>query len=163
MTESETLRKILETQADNCEAALAVAGEARRSLVIFTRDLEPAIYDRTEFLDIVRRLAISSRFAGIRILLRDPTRAIKDGHRLVELARRLTSRVEIRRVHSDFSDLTEAFLVADEKAVLYRTLADRNEGIADLHDPVRARDKLRLFDTVWEKSEPEPELRQLGI
>lgn len=156
-------RRGLETVADNRDAALAVAREARRSLVLLSWDLEPPIYATPDFLDTVRALATSSRFARIRILVQDPTRVIRQGHRLVELARRLSSFIEIRRPHPEHRDLPESFLVADERAVLYRTLASRPEGVVDLHDPVLARDKLRLFDSLWEKAETEPELRRLGI
>lgn len=156
-------RKILETAADNRDAAVEIAKTARRSLVLFTHDMEAGVFDTPEFLETVKQLAISSRFARICILVKDPTRAVKDGHRLIELSRHLSSYISIRKPHADYRNLTETFLVADEHALLYRTLASRYDGIADTHDPVMARDKQKLFNTIWEKSEAEPEMRRLGI
>lgn len=160
---AEDTRQLLETAADNRSAAIDIANAARRSLVLLTLDMESGVFDTAEFLEAVKQLAISSRFASVRILVQDPTRAVKDGHRLVELARHLSSYIEIRRPHGEHRKLSETFLVADEYALLYRTLATRYDGIADMHDPVMAREKLKLFSTIWEKSEVEPEIRRLGI
>ncbi|HEX7047171.1 MAG TPA: hypothetical protein VF275_06340 [Gammaproteobacteria bacterium] len=153
----------LATVADNRDAALEIAQLARRQLSIFSRDLEPSVFDTPEFLDAVKNLALSGSKASVRILLIDATRATKDGHRLVELARRLSSYIEIRKPHRDYLDMSEAFMIADERGLLYRKLATRWEGIVDPHDPMQARDKLKLFNDIWQRSHSDPETRQLRI
>lgn len=162
LPDSPTLR-VLDTAEDNRDAALALAQGARRSISILTVDLEPAVYDTEDFIETVKQLALSSRFAQIRILVQDPTRAVKEGHRLVELARRLSSFIEIRKPHEDYRTTAEAFLIADESGLLYRTVATRYEGIADVADAAQARDKLKLFNQIWQRSEPEQELRGLKL
>lgn len=162
MSDETTFRE-LESAADNRDAAIGIAQLARRQLSIFTRDLEPELYDTPEFLGAVRRLALSGSKASIRILLIDSTRSRKEGHRLVELARQLSSYIEIRKPHRDYLDLAEAFLIADERAILFRKLASRWEGIADTDDPKMARDKLKLFGEIWQRSHPDLETRQLRI
>lgn len=147
----------------NREAAIQLAGQARRSLAVFTRDLEPAVYDTNEFLSAVQQLALRSRYSRIRIVVVDPTLAIKDGHRFIELARRLSSYIKIRRPSPDHAKLADAYLVADDTGVLYRPLASRYEGFADPHDPFEARARLRNFDDIWEQAEPEPEFHRLGL
>ncbi|HLU61653.1 MAG TPA: hypothetical protein VKZ99_04815 [Gammaproteobacteria bacterium] len=153
----------LQGVSDNREAAAAVAGEARRALAIFSHELEPQVYDTLEFLEAAKALALSASRARIRILLVDSTRAVREGHRLVELARRLSSFFEIRKPHPDDAGIPETFIIADEKALLHRPLATRWEGQASLHDPLRAREKLKLFEEIWQRSEPDPEMRQLRI
>ncbi len=137
--------------------------QARMYLAMFTRDLEPLIYNTEEFSAAVRQLALRSRYSRIRIIVVDPTTAIKDGHRLIELGRRLSSFIEFRRPSADHANLPEAFLVADETGLLYRPVASRYEGFADPDNPSEARVRLRLFDEIWERAEPEPEFRRLGI
>ncbi|MGD8380157.1 MAG: hypothetical protein PVJ40_04650 [Gammaproteobacteria bacterium] len=153
----------LATREDNREAAARLARMARRSLAIFTRDLEPALLDQQAFVDPVRELATGSRYARIRILVLDATRAVREGHRLVNLAGRLTSFIEIRRPGPDHRTIAEAFMIADENALLWRPLADRHEGSLLLNHPIRAREKLREFDEIWAHAEPESEFRHLGI
>lgn len=155
--------RTLSRAEDSREAAIELAHKASRYLAIFTPDLEPIIYDRPGFVDAVKELALRSRFSRIRILVKDSNRAVKEGHRLANLAQRLSSYIEVRRLAGDYGAMTEAFLIADERGLLYRPLASRFEGIIDTDDRFQAREKLRLFDEMWERSTPDPELRRLGI
>ena len=82
---------------------------------------------------------------------------------MIMLAQRFSSYVEVRRAAKDHAQLAETFLVADEEAVLYRPIATRYEGFADLHAPMQARQYLKQFADIWEKAEPDPEFRRLGI
>lgn len=153
----------VENISDNRDAAVRLAEKARRSLAIFTRDLEPEILDNSEFLEAVKRLALGGRYVKVRILVVDSTRAVKDGHRLVELARRLTSFVELRKPAADFLDRPEAYVIADNSGILYRPVATRYEGLFGEHDPPRAREMLREFERIWQQSHADRELRRLGI
>lgn len=163
MQDGQTTYRELITAADNCDAALAIAQLARRRLALFTHDLEPQLYGTAEFVAAVKDLALSGRMTEVRILLADSTRATKEGHRLLELARRLSSRIEIRKPHRDYLDLAETFLIADEQGLLYRKLATRWEGFADTHEPLQAREQSKLFDEIWQRSQQDPETRRLGI
>ena len=80
-----------------------------------------------------------------------------------ELARRLSTYIELRKPHDDHRNLIESFLVADERAVLYRKEADRFEGYADLDNPLEARRLLRTFDEIWQRANPDSEMRRLGL
>jgi hypothetical protein len=155
--------KRLETLADNREAAVAVAGAAKRDLVLFSHDLEPLIYDKDEFIKAVQSLATRSRMSRIRIVSIDPDVSVRVGHRIISLAQRFSSYMEVRRASRDHAMLAITFMVADEEAVLYRPIASQYEGYVDLQAPLEARGLLRQFDDIWEKAEPDPEFRRLGI
>lgn len=153
----------LATSEDNRQAALQLVTQARRSLAIFSRDLEPAIYNTADFVTAVQQLALRSRYSRIRMVVIDPLPAVTDGHRLIELTRRLSSYMEIRRPSEDHAKLAEAFLITDDTGLLYRPLAARYEGFADPDNPFEASTRLRRFDEIWETAEPEPEFRRLGL
>ncbi|HEY3858917.1 MAG TPA: hypothetical protein VGM47_04820 [Gammaproteobacteria bacterium] len=153
----------LETLADNRAGAVAVAAVARRELALFSHDLEPLLYDKDDFISVVQALATRSRMSRIRIVCIDPGASVRAGHRVVNLAQRFSSYVEVRRASPDHAQLAETFLVADEEAVLFRPIASRYEGYADLHAPLEARKYLKQFSEIWEKAEPDPEFRRLGI
>jgi hypothetical protein len=155
--------KRLETLADNRQGAVAVAAVAKRELALFSHDLEPMLYDKDDFIKTVQALATRSRMSRIRIVCIDPGVSVRTGHRLISLAQRFSSSVEVRRASKDHSQLAETFLVADEEAVLFRPIASRYEGYADTHAPLEARKFLRQFDGIWEIAEPDPEFRRLGI
>jgi hypothetical protein len=69
----------------------------------------------------------------------------------------------VRRASEDHANLAETYLVADEEALLYRPIATRYEGFADLHAPLQARQYVKAFADIWEKAEPDTEFRRLGI
>lgn len=147
----------------NQAAALALARQARLALDIFTDDMEPAIYDQQPMLEAIRQLAVRSRRSRVRVLVKDSTRAVKEDHRLVALARHLSSFIAIRKTHEDVADFPEAFLIADHQGVLHRKLATRYEGTACFRAPLQARQLTHWFTEVWERSTPDPELRRIHL
>ena len=155
--------RILKTLADNRDAAVAVAAVAKRELALFSRDLEPLLYDRQEFMSTVQALATRSRMSRIRIACIDPGASVRAGHRIIALAQRFSSYIEVRRASKDHENLVDSYLVADDVALLYRPLCTRYEGFADLRAPIQAREKLRGFEDIWQQGEPDPEFRRLGI
>ena len=157
-------RDILSSYEDNQKATVEVAKIAQRGLVIYTPDLEPGIYDHEEFLEVVKRLILSKRYARVRVLISNPGRAIRNGNRLVALGRRLNSYIEFRDVQEDFrEDHQEAFIIADDRALMYRADASKWEGMVGLNEPGIARQHLDVFEKIWQVSEYKHELRQLRI
>lgn len=158
-----TTRWVISSKIEMREAATAICATATRKLSIFTRDLEPGIYDDPDYLEVVKKLVLSRRFARVRVLIADPTRAIKNGNRLVNMGRRLNSFIEFRNVHEDYRDHPEAFCIADDHAIVYRLDAARWDGIADSDHPTIATSYLATFDEIWQASLVEQEFRRLQI
>jgi hypothetical protein len=156
-------RWVISTQDEMRRAVIDVAHEAKRKLSIYTHDLEPGIYDDLDFLEVVKHLVLSQAYARIRVLIADPTRAIKNGNAFVHLGRRLNSYIEFRHVREDLRTHAESFCIADEHALVYRLQASRWEGIADTFEPAVSKLYRKMFDEIWLDSEVEIEFRQLGI
>ena len=140
-----------------------IAKIASRRVSIFTHDLDPGIYDDPDFLEIIKHLVLSQTYARIRVLIADPSRAIKNGNNFVHLGRRLNTYIEFRHVREDLRTHAESFCIADETALVYRLQASRWEGIADTYEPAVAKLYGKMFDEIWQASEVELEFRQLGI
>lgn len=160
---SQGRRWILTSFEDTQAAVIEVAATAQRCLSILTPDLEPGIYDHEAFLETVKRLVIAKRFARVRVLISDPARTIRSGNGLVSLGRRLNTYIEFRNVHEDYREHREAFLLADDNALVYRVDHVRWEGIADTWEPAVARRYLTVFEEIWAASETARELRQLRV
>lgn len=153
----------IDTVAEARDAALALARQARQKLRIFSRDLDAGLFSTAEFRDAVGDLARRGRQTEIRILVKDPTAAIRRHHELVGLIQHLSSHISARRVGNDWQDEISAFLLADEQGLLWRPYGDRFEGTVDFAAGPRARELRKWFDSVWEASEPDPEFRRLRI
>ena len=154
-------RVIVSSEAQLREASLRVAKAAQRVLSIFTPDLEPPIYGEEPLLETVKRLVLARAYASVRVLLADPSRARVDNNGFLALARRLTSCIEIRSMSAEYSASAGAFIIADERALLYRPRADRCDGILDMNDPANARRYLNFFDEVWQTSMQDLQMRQM--
>jgi len=153
----------LETRADVRTTACALAGQAQQELLLHTEDLEPDIYDQQAFLDAVSNLARQQRDAHFWILIQDSRRAVQEQHRLIELARRLSSHVQFRRPAPSYRNYHKTFLLADNTGYLYRPLASRFEGIGNFNFPGEVAHLRKYFMEVWEHSEPDEEMRRLYL
>ena len=56
----------------------------------------------------------------LRVLISDPGRAARDGNRFMQMARRLTSYIDLRNVSPEYRGNPCSFIVADDKAIVYR-------------------------------------------
>lgn len=148
------------TQAEELRAhALALTQQARRSLCIFTPDLEPWLYDHNGIREACCKLLLAHPQNRVRILLRDSGRAVREGHRLLSLARRLPSNMQIRKLRPDYAGEEIAFLLADDRGLLLRPESDQYAGYALYNAPARARQHQAQFEQAWACSVPDPDLR----
>jgi hypothetical protein len=150
------------TRREECqELALALAQQASNSLHIFNHDLDAALYNSGRFVEAARNIIGSRDIKGeIRILVYDVSKPVSRGHQLLDLSRRLSSRVRLRKIPQP---IHHAFMLADEVGVLDQRRAERYEATASFNDPGWARDLLNYFDQVWERSTTSFESHTLSI
>ena len=152
-----------DTRIENRELAVELVSQAKHTLRILTHALETPIYDNESFIQVVTQLVTRSRHSKVHILIKDSSQAILHGHRLIELSRKYSSYIHLHNPPKEGSNFLNAFIVADESGYIYRQNAIRNEGIANLHGPLRSRELGGIFDDLWERSQPDPEMRRLYI
>ena len=108
--------------------------------------------DAAELAEL-RRIATSGRRARVRILLHDPAAALRDDHRLVALAQRLSSAIEIRMPVEE-TDLAfpSCCLLNDVGGYLFLPEASRASGRAARDDRAAQVPLQQHFDEAWERS-----------
>ena len=148
---TETLH-VLSTFDEVRAATETVAASGQRLISIMTPDLEPEIYDQAALLEIIKRFVLGHSFAKVRVLMRDQARLSNGANRFIAMAHRLTSYLEIRIRAPQYRELSAAYCIADDRAIVYRVRADRAEGIAGFNNPPIARQYLQEFDAVWQAS-----------
>jgi len=146
------------------EAAIEVAACAQRSITIMTPDLEPGIYDHDDFLEVVKRLVLAKRYARVRVLVTNPSKTVRNGNRLVALGRRLNTYIDFRNLHEDYrAAVHDAYIIADDSAILYRTDGSNFSGIMGRNEPGIARQHLVAFEQPWEDSDYRHDVRMAHI
>ena len=153
----------IRTVEENRLAALSMARQARRTLDVFSLVLEPAVYDQPEFAEAVKRIALGSAQARVRLLVRDVGTIVRRGHRLLALARRLSSFIELRVQAAEHHRFNSAVLIADRTGTIVRELADEPSGTAIFSNRRAASELSDTFTEMWEASDTDPNLRRLHI
>ncbi|OOG41956.1 GNAT family N-acetyltransferase [Rhodanobacter sp. C05] len=152
------------TRSETAAARLQLLGEARHRLAIYMPQLGNDSYASMEELAELRRIATSGRSAQIRILLHDPEAALRNDHRLITLAQRLPSMIQIRMPVEE-ADLTyaSAYLLNDLGGYLFLPEAGRAQGRAARHDRAAHAPLQQHFNEVWERAERAGMLQTLDI
>ncbi|MFU8817628.1 MAG: GNAT family N-acetyltransferase, partial [Pseudomonadales bacterium] len=134
-----------------------------RKLDIFAPQLDHALFDDADVVATVSRFARSSPSAQVRIIICDASAIVSRGHQLAELARRLESKVSIRKVVEELTPGANSFVTWDD--VGFFLLPDFREyaAVVDGYDRVQAQRFSERFGYLWERSSPDPELRTLAV
>lgn len=141
--------------------ALALIQQARRSLCLYTPDLEPWLYDHRELGEACSRFLRGHPRNHLHILLRDSQRIVRNGHVLLRLARLLPSNCQIRLLHPDYPADEIAYLLVDDCGLLLRRTPQLPAGQIHYQERARARQLQRQFDQAWSTSLSDPNLRSL--
>lgn len=156
------------TAIDTREAAVAittaVVAATRRELCLYSRQLDPGLFDAPEVLEALRRLATRRQRVDIRILLQDAGTPQRAHAPLIGLGQRLSSVFAFREI-SDPADhgYASAFIANDSGGYYFRTLGNRFDGEAALDFGGRARQLADGFMPVWERARIVTEFRALDI
>ncbi|ARU88404.1 histone acetyltransferase HPA2 [Pseudomonas sp. M30-35] len=139
--------------------ALALLQQARRSLCIYSQDLEPWLYHHSSVQQACTEFLLANPRNRLRVLVKDLNASIKDGNRLITLSRRLSSNLLIRKLNPDYPIEDSSYLLADDRGVLLRPEADQFSGYASYQDAGRVRLRQAHFNQAWETSITDPDLR----
>lgn len=153
----------LRTGDDLRAAYVSLLSTARREFCAFTRDLEIRWLGADPVIDAMRAFALRSPQSRIRITTLEVRPPVRDGHRLLALAQRLSSKIELRVPDRQHRDEVHGYAVADRQGFIYRPLADRLDGEWSVDAPRRARERGKGFDEVWATAAPDPNLRAVSL
>lgn len=153
----------LDGEVDFHAALNNMAAQAKKSVKIFTQELDPELYDQPEFLKIMSDIARNRKQCKIQILIQSPDKAAKSGHRLVELQKRLTSAIQIHSIPENETDNNDEFMVIDDIAITRRFSMGFMHGNCEFKAIPEAQKKSRFFDLIWQQSNPCQEFRRLGM
>ncbi|WP_114241237.1 hypothetical protein [Dyella sp. C9] len=152
------------TRGELADSRQLLLAEARHRVAIYQPRLTGDIFASEAELGELRRLAISGRGAQIRVLLHDPVTALRESHRLIGLAQRLSSAIQIRTPVEELDQsYASAYLLTDQGGYLFLPDAARANGRGSRQDRAAQAPLLQHFDEVWERSTPATVLQPLHL
>lgn len=154
---------VLEDSAGNRLAVQRMVEQCTRALDVASRTLDPPIFEDAQVLEALRQLALRSRHSRIRLMVARPEALVGGDHRILELARRLSSFIQLRVPAEEDADFNESLLLADECGFIRRPVSERWEGAANFSDRPRVTELRRRFEAMWERGQPDPNFTRLHL
>lgn len=154
----------LQGRAEFALAALALARTAERELLLLTYAFDSVVYGSEAIADAIQAFALAHERATLKVLINQPRLCVQGSHRLIELGRRLPSRIQFRELLEERT-LTHRgeLLIVDRRALLERNEPDALYARQTMNAPLLGRQRGADFDALWDESPPAAELRVLGL
>ncbi len=144
---------------NNKNKALELFSNVERKVQIYSKYLDPRILNNRDIELNLAKFARKSRFSRIEILIQDEKSIASIDHRLINLAQKFTSAVEIKVIAKDYIDNPVAFYLIDNNKMLYRSNFERFEAEYHQKPTNQLKQMSRYFLEVWERSDPASSLR----
>lgn len=156
-------RHVLEGHSALTVWSLALVPLGLRRLRILSTALAPEVYDSDALRDALLAFATRHPQAEVQILVREPATLVPGRHRLVALARRLPSIVQLRELLPGSSTPDDELLITDDGGVLCWSHGRPPRGHGIRHAPRETRQLAEAFDALWTQSREIVELRRLSL
>ena len=147
----------------NRDAVIKLVRSARDQIVIVSRYLDPTIFNNGTISQAIAQRARRASHTRIRILVHDTSPIVKNGHLMLELSQRISSKIEIRTICDDYAQFNQSFLVADGTGFMHNLKSDLYEGEVNFNDIERSKELVETFNEIWEISAQDTAIRRLCI
>ena len=167
MADDQSSTIMLDGLDDSRRALLELLDGMRRMLILYTPLMRSGLYNDPDVLAAIRNRVVSQPRIRFHLLLPPARLWRSDCPGLVRLSERLTTALILRTPNReeipDQSELGQSFAIADEQALLRFSDPRRLLGTYESRPSERMKELLELFRMLWDRAQPDPELRRLGI
>lgn len=136
---------------------------ARQEICFFGPNIDPVLFDNESVIRKLSDFSRRSQRTRLRLVVHDTQRNVIDSHRLLPLAQKLTSHIQIHLSHQKYQDQRSLFIVVDQQSYLYCPNSERYQGRAELQPCGYARELQKQFDKFWNQSRPDTNSRRLHL
>ncbi len=145
------------------QATLELFRKSKRLIQIHSFSLDKRILSNREIELSITQLIRSSRKAKVQCLIYDEKELQGFDHRIVSLAQRFTSFIEIKIIPNDYKNTISGFYLVDQQFMLYRSNREKYEAIQFNQRQIEVKDKVKYFEDIWQQSRPASFLRSLHL
>jgi len=153
----------VDLREENRLAVTRMAQQCKTSIEIISRELDPDLFDTTEFIEAVKIMISNNHRSLVRILVFNPKRLVSRRHRLLDLARTLTSNIDIRVPSYEHMNFNAMIFISDATGYLHRNYPGRFEASVNFNDKRTSRNFRKEFNEMWDKASQDSNLRKLAI
>lgn len=148
---------------DYRNSVLDLVSQTRQKLLILSFNLDPYVFNSREIVDYVSTLARKSRYTDTRILVSDTSAIVKQRHRLVELQRKISSKISIRKITTEPHLIKHNVIVSDNIGVIFQSIKDPEKAWGNYNNAPVAKNYTAEFNAHWGQASEDRDLSILGI
>lgn len=152
-----------EGREDAIPLVLSLAQRAKRQICIIGPDIDAPLFDTVDFVACIRKFALSSPRAEIKIIANKTKINVQHGHRIIPLAQHLSSSIRVRKPDSQHSNIQNILVLVDDFAYLKCPRAGYYEGTACFYDRAKVQALQTQFDDVWLHGTADMSIRRLHL
>ena len=137
--------------------------QAETKVRILSHHLDSKIFDSEEIRDAISKLARKNHRSEISLLVVDERPLLSQTQRLIELMRRLPSRINLKVINKSYPYDDSSMILVDRYGVIFQKDNSVYDGFANFNDPGRVKQLSEVFDQLWSYATDSLELRQLKL
>jgi predicted GNAT family N-acyltransferase len=137
--------------------------QVSKQLRILSYDLDTKIFDNHEMVESISSLARHSRYTNIQILVVDSSKIVSRGHRLINLQRRLSSNILLRKATTLPHEIKNNLIIADQTGTICQSIKEPKKIWANYNNHPITQNYISQFDDLWQRAQEDNNLRQLEL
>jgi hypothetical protein len=141
----------------------SMLSQAENKVSILSHHLDSAIFDDEDVREAISKLARKNHRSEIRLLVADERPLVSQTQRLIELMRRLSSRISLKVINKAYPYDNSSMILVDRYGVMFQKDNSVYDGFANFNDPGRVKQLSEIFDTLWGHAADSQEMRQLKL
>ena len=153
----------VDLREDLRQLILSMSLQAQQRILIFSHDLDHHLFDTDELYEAIKTLAIASQRTYIHIIVQNAKPMTQKGHRLLGLARRISSHIKIKVTAKEHEDILESFIIFDDYAYIAQNNPELFKAHGNFYEPLKNRQLNGQFDELWARGIIDSSLRRLSL
>jgi len=136
-----------------------------RTVNILTNDMDKLWLGHVDIFEKIKLAVIKNRRIQVRLLVGDPSLALKINHPLIPLIRKL-SRFEARVIDQEMLEkvpMRNSFILVDRGGIIMKQSEKEHIGFAHFDDKQSVKNQLEVFDQYWRFSYTHSDLRHVYL
>lgn len=143
---------------------LKLVEESSREVLLLSKELDPLLYHGELFSNRLLGFVRNDHRCRVKILVKNIRPLVEKGHRLLTLAQRLPSKIEIHKLLIEPQNDAITFMMGDRRILLYQHEDQMYNGFVNYNGAPESKSFAEEFTYLWEQhSELDSSLRSFVI
>jgi len=140
-----------------------LVSQTQQKLLILSADLDQQVFNTATMVDYFSVLARKSRYTDIRLLVTNTSSIVNRGHRLLDLQRRLSSKISIRKASCEPHLIKQNLIIADNIGFICQSVSEYEKVWGNYKNLPVAETYVSEFNELWGQASEDRNLSLLGI